>query len=95
MCFRDPKAVKSPRTATLNVPRNYAKVPGAMVADIGEITGVRLSKVDSKMILMVNNDQLYYVEKQMAQAFGYGVGDKVKVWKHSDQYYFTATKGAR
>jgi hypothetical protein len=63
-----------------------------MVADIGEITGVRNSAVDSKKILVVNGKQVYYVEKQMADAFKYGVGDRVKVWEFSNQYYFTATK---
>lgn len=81
----------SPRDATLNVPFNLARMPGAMLIDSGEITGVRDSKVESKTILAVGK-QIYYVERQMAKAFGYGVGDKVKVYRFSGKNYFTATK---
>lgn len=92
MCFQDRSAQSSPRAATLNVPMCLAKIPAAMVVETGTITGMRDSKVESRMIFMVNGRQLYYVEKQMAQAFGYGVGDTVKVYKYSGKYYFTATK---
>lgn len=92
MCFRDRSARKSPRAATLNIPMNFAKIPQAMVVDTGVITGVRDSAVESRMIFMVNGSQLYYVEKQMAKAFGYGVGDKCKVYEYQNQYYFTAKK---
>jgi hypothetical protein len=63
-----------------------------MMVDVGEITGIRNSTVDAKKVLVVNGKQVYYVERQMADAFKYGVGDRVRVWKHSSQYYFTATK---
>lgn len=81
----------SPRSATLNVPFNLARTPGAMLVDTGEITGVRDSVLESKMIFAVGK-QIYYVEHQMAKAFGVGVGDKVKVYRFSGKYYFTATK---
>lgn len=81
----------SPRSATMNVPFNLARIPGAMLVDTGEITGIRDSKVESKTILMVGK-QIYYVERQMAKAFGCGVGDKVRVYHHSSKYYLTATK---
>jgi hypothetical protein len=44
------------------------------------------------MIFMVNHRQLYYVEKAMAKAFGYSVGDKCKVYEYRGKYYFTAVR---
>jgi hypothetical protein len=71
---------------------NLAKTVGAMVVATGEITGVRASKVESRTIFMVNHRQIYYVEKQMAKAFGYSVGDKCKVYEYQGKYYLSATK---
>lgn len=92
MSFQDRSSRPTPREATLNVPMNLAKTVGAMVVTQGEITGVRESKVESKMIVMVDDKQLYYVEKAMAKAFGYSVGDKCKVYEYRNKYYFTATR---
>lgn len=92
MCFQDRSSRPNPREATLNVPMNLAKTVGAMVVTQGVITGIRESKVASRMIIMVDEQQLYYVEKQMAQAFGYSVGDKCKVYEYRNKYYFTATR---
>lgn len=92
MCFQERSSRPNPRSATLNIPMNLAKTVGAMVVATGEITGVRESKVESRMIFMVNHRQLYYVEKQMAKAFGYSVGDRCKVYEYQGKYYFTATK---
>lgn len=81
-----------PRTATLNVPMNLARTHGAMMVDTGRITGTRNSTIDGRKIVVVNGRQVYYVEQRMADAFGYGVDDKVRVYKHKGEYYFTATK---
>ncbi|MNQ60448.1 hypothetical protein D3C85_747280 [compost metagenome] len=96
MCFRDRSSRSyNPRAATLNVPMNLARTRGAMVVDTGKITGVRNSSVEGRKMLVVNGKQVYYVEQRMAEAFGYGVDDKVKVYEHNNKYYFTATKGKK